>query len=255
MLCVLSPAKKLLNFDSPYPGACSKAQFLDEAMVLISLLKEKSVSQISQLMNLSDALSSLNAKRYQSFRGKEAALSCCYPAVLFFQGDVYQGLDAKSLDEMDLEFATQHVRILSGLYGLLKPLDLIEAYRLEMGTALSNPQGKNLYAYWREKITSALNADLKTMEHKELVNLASNEYFKAIDTKALDARLVNIDFKEEKNGAFKTIGIHAKRARGLMARFIIQNRLTQTRQLLAFREANYAFNEGLSNESHLVFCR
>jgi cytoplasmic iron level regulating protein YaaA (DUF328/UPF0246 family) len=201
-------------------------------------------------MSLSEKLSKLNFDRFQAFK-TPFSLDNAKQALLAFKGDVYNGINASSLSVKDLDFAQKNVRMLSGLYGVLRPLDLIQPYRLEMGTKLSNAQGNNLYDYWGSGISEVLNED----EEKLIVNLASNEYFKAIDKKLLKAQILDIVFKEKKNDTYKVIGIYAKRARGLMINYIIRNRLTDAEVLKDFSDEGYLYNQDLSSDSTWVYVR
>ncbi|HEX4843062.1 MAG TPA: peroxide stress protein YaaA [Limnobacter sp.] len=253
MIVVLSPAKSL-DYESPLSVSThTKPQFVDEASQLVDILRPMSPLQLSDLMSISDKLGVLNATRYAEwstqFTSKNAR-----QAVLAFNGDVYDGLDAKSLDEEGLAFAQQHIRILSGLYGVLRPLDLMQPYRLEMGTKLPNPAGKDLYAYWKSTVAPALNEALGKTD-PVLVNLASDEYFKSVDTKRLNARVVQPVFQDYKSGQYKVISFFAKKARGLMARYIIDNRITDVEQLKKFKAEGYAFASKESTESTWVFRR
>jgi len=201
-------------------------------------------------MSLSEKLSKLNFDRFQAFK-TPFSLDNAKQALLAFKGDVYNGINASSLSAKDLDFAQKNVRMLSGLYGVLRPLDLIQPYRLEMGTKLGNAQGKNLYDYWGSGISEVLNED----EEKLIVNLASNEYFKAIDKNILKAQILDIVFKEKKNDTYKVIGIYAKRARGLMINYIIRNRLTDAEDLKDFSDEGYLYNQELSSDSTWVYVR
>ena len=205
-------------------------------------------------MKISEKLSLLNHQRYQDFH-QPFTLDNAKQALLSFKGDVYGGIDSDHYDEDDFSFAQQHLRILSGLYGALRPLDLIQPYRLEMGAALSNPQGKNLYAFWDTQVTEQLNQDFSNESTPVLINLASNEYFKVIKPKILNARILTLSFKESKSGVYKTIGIHAKRARGLMTNFIIKNRIVEIDDIKRFELDNYRFNPSLSSEKEWAFTR
>ena len=254
MLIVISPAKTL-DYDSPLSFKKStSAYFLSDSDKLIEILKKKSAAQISHLMKISDNLGELNYRRYHSWSstpGPEKARQ----ALLAFMGDVYSGLDAKSLSEKNMVFAQGHLRILSGLYGILRPLDSMQPYRLEMGTHLETPDGKNLYQFWGEKLTLTLNEQAKLLKTKYLVNLASNEYFKVIDKKRLEPMIIAPVFKDRKNGNYKIISFYAKRARGLMARYIIQNQIQKPEELKGFCSEGYVYNETLSNTGDLVFTR
>ena len=252
MKLVISPAKSL-NYESELPtGFSSESCFLSEAKQLNGLLKKKSAKALSELMHISPKLGALNYERNQNWSlpfSSENARQAIYA----FDGDVYRGLDAYSISEEKLDILQNTVRIISGLYGLLKPLDLIQPYRLEMGTKFPVGKNKNLYEFWRKKITTALNDEL--YEDELLVNLASQEYFKAIDVKALKAPLIHVDFKEFKNGQFKTIAIFSKRARGLMTRHIVETNAKSIEDLKTFNAGRYAFDANLSTENKLVFTR
>ena len=252
MKLVISPAKSL-NYESELPtGFSSESCFLSEAKQLNGLLKKKSAKALSELMHISPKLGALNYERNQNWSlpfSSENARQAIYA----FDGDVYRGLDAYSISEEKLDILQDTVRIISGLYGLLKPLDLIQPYRLEMGTKFPVGKNKNLYEFWRKKITTALNDEMH--EDELLVNLASQEYFKAIDVKALKAPLIHVDFKEFKNGQFKTIAIFSKRARGLMTRHIVETNAKSIEDLKTFNAGRYAFDANLSTENKLVFTR
>ncbi|MDN3494087.1 peroxide stress protein YaaA [Winogradskyella bathintestinalis] len=252
MKLVLSPAKSL-DYETKLPTTqITEGRFLAEAERLNKLLKKKSAKSLSKLMHISDNLGQLNYERNQEwelpFTKKNAR-----PAIYAFNGDVYRGLDAYTIENKKLDKVEDTIRILSGLYGVLKPLDLIQPYRLEMGTKMSVGKNKNLYEFWKKKITKSLNEEL---ENDELfLNLASNEYFKAIDTKALKVPVVNVAFKEFKNGKYKIIAIFAKVARGLMARYIIDTNAKTLEDIKGFNLENYGFSEELSSENELVFTR
>lgn len=254
MLLLLSPAKSL-DFDTP-PGDVPHTQplFVPQAAELIGILKQKSPQDIASLMGLSDALAGLNVARYAAWSTKFTAKNA-KQAVLAFNGDVYDGLDARALSANDLAWAQDHVCILSGLYGVLRPLDWMQPYRLEMGTPLSNAKGKNLYEFWRAQLADYLNTRLRRDKTPVLVNLASQEYFKAVDKKALKARVVECVFEDFKGGQFKIISFYAKRARGLMARFAATQRLSLPEQLQGFDLDGYAFDRGASEIDRLVFRR
>jgi uncharacterized protein len=252
MKLVISPAKSL-NYDSELPtGFNSENCFLEEAKHLNALLKKKSPKALSDLMHISPKLSALNYNRNQQWSLPFTAENA-RQAIYAFSGDVYKGLDAYSIPEEKLDVLQHTVRIISGLYGLLKPMDLIQPYRLEMGTKFPVGKHKNLYEFWRQKVTMALNEELQGDEL--LVNLASQEYFKAIDTKVLKAPLVHIDFKEYKNGQYKTIAIFSKLARGLMTRHIVDTNAQTLNDLKTFNAERYAFDANLSTETKLVFTR
>ena len=252
MKIVLSPAKSL-DFTSPLPTShFSEAAFLKDSERLNKLLKKKSARNLSDLMKISDALGQLNFQRNQDwclpFTSQNAR-----PAAYTFNGDAYRGLDASTISENQLDDFQDTVRILSGLYGLLKPLDLIQPYRLEMGTKMAVGENKNLYEFWRKKITQTLNNEIADGEF--LLNLASNEYFKAIDLKALKAPVITAHFKDFKNGQYKMIMTFAKKARGLMTRYVIDTHANTVEQLKGFNYEGYGYSESLSNDTELTFVR
>ena len=254
MLFLLSPAKSL-DYHTPLNGQPHTAPlFVKDSKALIDVLRQQSPQQISDLMNLSDKLSALNVARYQAWSSR-ATEKNARQAALAFDGDVYGGLDARKLAADDLAWAQEHVCILSGLYGVLRPLDLMQPYRLEMGTALANPGGKNLYAFWGARISEYLNTRLRRDTSPVVINLASNEYFKAVDTKTLKAQVVDCVFQEYKAGQYKIVSFFAKRARGLMARYATVNRLTHIDQLKGFDYEGYAFEAKASTPLQLVFRR
>lgn len=259
MLMVVSPAKNL-DFDSALPTlpaqSFTQPQMLDDAKTLVKTCKTLAPSDLASLMHISDKLSILNAQRFSSFTTPFTPQNS-RQSLFAFNGDVYTGLDAKSLTEDDIQFAQTHLRILSGLYGLLRPLDLMQPYRLEMGTKLENPRGKSLYEYWGTSITEALNDALKETGDDDtvLLNLASNEYFSSVKKKLLGATIITPHFKDEKNGKYKIISFYAKKARGLMARYVIENRINTVSQLKGFDLAGYVFNEAESTATDLVFKR
>jgi cytoplasmic iron level regulating protein YaaA (DUF328/UPF0246 family) len=253
MLTLVSPAKTL-DYESPLAtDTYTQPRFTEQSQQLIETLRQLSVQDVAELMKLSDKLASLNVARYQSWEPKHTPDNA-RPAVLAFKGDVYTGLDAESFSEADFSFAQQHLRILSGLYGVLRPLDLLEPYRLEMGTRLKTASGDNLYQFWGERITAALNEELKTSDDV-VVNLASNEYFKSVQPKALNARLITPVFKDFKNGQYKIISFYAKKARGLMSRYIIQNRIDAPEAIKAFDLEGYYFSPEQSKGDTWVFLR
>ena len=229
-------------------------QFLPQSAELIEVLRPKSPQQIAELMDLSDALAALNVARYETWSPKFTATNS-KQAVLAFNGDVYDGLDAKSLSPAALDWAQQHVCILSGLYGVLRPLDRMQPYRLEMGTALANPKGKNLYAFWGTQIAEHLNQRLAKDTAPVIVNLASQEYFKAVDLKTLKARVIECVFEDYKGGQYKIISFFAKRARGLMARYATLNQVNHPDGLRAFDLDGYAYAAEASSPDRLVFRR
>lgn len=232
----------------------TQPEFINEASELVDILKEYSPRRLQNLMSINNKLANLNAERFMNWTVPFSVKNSS-PAVLTFTGQVYNGLKAEELDDKTLRYSQDHLRILSGLYGLLRPLDLMQPYRLEMGTSLKNLKSKNLYEFWGQKISDSLQNDLKTHKEKVLVNLASNEYFKALNPKALSARVINCHFREEKKGEIKFITIYGKKARGLMARFIIENRIGKAEDLKAFDSEGYYYEKALSKEDDWVFVR
>lgn len=254
MLAILSPAKTL-DYETPLKTKLnSQPIYGRESNQLIKTLRTFEPFEVASLMKISDKLADLNHKRYVEWRNKPAE-SKTRPAAFAFKGDVYQGLEAESFNDNDLKFAQRHLRILSGLYGLLRPLDVIQPYRLEMGTKLKTSKGQNLYDYWGTKLTNGLNEALKESKEGTLVNLASNEYFGAIQAKLLKGSLLNIGFKEKRNGQLKFVSFSAKKARGLMAKFIIKERLKNPDDLKNFDLEDYKFNKKLSSELDWTFSR
>jgi cytoplasmic iron level regulating protein YaaA (DUF328/UPF0246 family) len=254
MLFLLSPAKSL-DYDTPAEGVPhTLPQFVSQSAELIEVLKHKTPAQISQLMDLSDNLAALNVARYEAWRPKFSQKNS-KQAVLAFNGDVYEGLDAKSLKLKDLEWAQDHVCILSGLYGVLRPLDWMQPYRLEMGTALANSRGQNLYHFWGEGIAQHLNKQLATHKTPVVINLASQEYFKAVDRKVLNARVIECVFEDYKGGKYKVISFFAKRARGLLARYAIEKKIQNPEKLKDFKVEGYAYAASESDDNRLVFRR
>lgn len=250
MLLLLSPAKKL-DFDSPVRTRLhTQPMFVDEAAELISVLRGNSAADIAELMKLSDALAELNVARYAEWR-PTFDTQTARQAILAFNGDVYEGLRAPELSDEALEWAQEHIVMLSGLYGALRPLDLMRPYRLEMGTRLPNARGANLYAYWGSRIADYLNERGDDV----VVNLASDEYFKAVDLKTLKARVVQCVFQERKGDTWKIVSFYAKRARGLMARHIIVNRIDDPDGLKDFAAEGYAYAKDASSPDRLVFRR
>ena len=252
MKILLSPAKSL-DYKSDLPTLeTSVGCFLNEAQYLNNILKEKSPKDLSELMGISSSLGELNYQRNNSwslpFSSKNARQS-----IYAFSGDVYRGLDSYTIDNGKIDFMQNSVRIISGLYGLLKPLDLIQPYRLEMGTKMQVDKNKNLYEYWRQKITSQLNKELA--DDEPVLNLASNEYFKAIDRKVIKTDIYTANFKQLKNGEYKTIAIFSKKARGMMTRFIIDNNITDINDLRSFNYDGYLSHESLSLKKEFIFTR
>jgi cytoplasmic iron level regulating protein YaaA (DUF328/UPF0246 family) len=254
MLMVISPAKTLDYTTAPVIARHTQPQHLDDAQLLIEQLRELSPSQVADLMHLSDKLAGLNVARYGSWT-PEFTPHNAKQALLAFKGDVYTGLAAEDFSEEDFTFAQHHLRMLSGLYGVLRPLDLMQPYRLEMGTKLANPRGKDLYAFWGDRISTWLNEALEEQGDNVLLNLASNEYFSAVRRKALNARIIDVQFRDLKNGEYKIISFYAKKARGLMARYVIRERISEPQQLLDFNYQGYQYDSKLSSPDTLVYLR
>ena len=254
MLILLSPAKSLDYDTAPTTDRHTLPQFAAESAELIEVLRPYTPAQLSSLMDLSDALATLNVARYAAWSPRFSARNS-KQAVLAFNGDVYEGLDAASLKQKDLDWAQEHVGILSGLYGILRPLDWMQPYRLEMGTKLANPRGKDLYAWWGDRLAEHLNQQLVEQGSDVVVNLASQEYFKSVKRKALKARVVECVFEDWKSGQWKVISFHAKRARGLMARHAILKRAKSPKELLGFDAEGYAHDAEASTADRLVFRR
>ncbi len=253
MLTILSPSKTT----APTPVKLHQSTssiFSKETAQLIAILKKKNVSDLMSLMSISEKLADQNYHRFQNFNNKEND-DFCKAAILTFKGEVYVGLDAGGLSEDDLDFAQHHVRILSGLYGSLRPLDLIREYRLEMGTRLATSKGTNLYQFWRDKITPSIHADLQRSGNHYLINLASDEYFKSLDQKTLYAGVIQIDFFEIKNGKRTFVSFNAKKARGMMANYIIKNRINEPSPLTKFDMDGYILDSNLSTDSHYTFVK
>ena len=254
MLFLLSPAKSL-DFTTPSTVAePTRPQFLDRSAALIDVLRTKSREDIAELMGLSASLAELNVARYARWRRRFTDRNS-KPAVLAFNGDVYGGLDAASFDTADLAWAQRHLAILSGLYGVLRPLDRLQPYRLEMGTRLATPQGASLYDFWGDTLALHLNRCAAADATPVIVNLASQEYFRAADRPVLKPRVIECVFEDQKDGRFKVIGFFAKRARGLMARFAIRHRITSPQALAGFDSEGYAFDRAASAPDRLVFRR
>ena len=255
MLVVISPAKTL-DYETPAPiKKHTQPQFASRSAELIDVLMDYTPKRLAKLMSISDKLAQLNVDRYEAWQPK-ATKKNAKQALLAFKGDVYQGLDAESLKEADFEFAQEHLRMLSGLYGALRPLDLMQPYRLEMGTKLKTEHGKNLYDFWGEDITLALNKQLKKTKSQTLLNLASNEYFNAVRTDVLNAKIVAPVFKDlAKNGQHKIISFYAKKARGTMTGWIIRKRITDPKKLIKFAEDGYRYDKDSSTPEKPVFLR
>ncbi|MDY6828682.1 MAG: peroxide stress protein YaaA [Pseudomonadota bacterium] len=254
MLILLSPAKSL-DFDTQAPATkCSEPALLEGSQELVQGLRKLGPSGLKSLMSISDSLADLNAARFADWQ-PTCHLGPCKQAMFAFTGDVYQGLDATSLGKDDIDQAQDRLRILSGLYGVLRPLDLIRPYRLEMGSRYANPRGKDLYAYWGDEITEQLNTALAALGADRVVNLASNEYFRAVRPKQLAAEVISPVFKDLKNGAYKVVSFYAKRARGAMARFLIQQRVRAPEGMAAFDWAGYRYVPDVSTPAQPVFLR
>jgi hypothetical protein len=254
MLIVVSPAKSL-DYESPLATtSATKPQFMDQSELLIEQLREFSPPQVSELMGISAKLGDLNFGRYLSWKPK-ATRKNARPAVLAFTGDVYQGLQANSFSEEDFKYAQEHIRIISGLYGLLRPLDLMQPYRLEMGTKLKTERGSNLYDFWGDQITETLNKQLKKTRSDVLLNLASKEYFSAVRPKLIKAQIVSPVFRDYKSGKYKIISFFAKKARGGMSRWVIQNQIEGLAQIKDFDLDGYRYNAAASTDNKPVFLR
>ena len=254
MITLLSPAKKL-NFEPlEIPFEITRPRLAKDTHEIAGVAKQQSAADLKRLMRISDKLAELNAERFRTFdpSGRSNATK---PAGLTFDGDVYWGLEAKSMDEGTLAYAQDNLRILSGLYGLLRPMDAIQPYRLEMGTKLANPRGKSLYDFWGSRISETLEADLSGHEDRTIVNLASTEYFKAVDTDALSAPVITASFLNAKDGEARRLMYHVKFARGLMARWIMENRIDRAEGLKEFSAQGYTFDAGASTKHELVFTR
>ena len=254
MLIVISPAKTLDYETSPQTRKATQPALLDRSAQLIEAARKLEPDEIAELMGISENLAQLNHKRFMDW-GVPFDLDNAKQSVLAFKGDVYTGLDAGTMSTADLNFAQKHLRILSGLYGVLRPLDLMQPYRLEMGLKFANSGGKNLYEFWGDDITDALNAQLKTLKSEVLVNLASNEYFKSVKPKALNAEIITPIFKEMKNDSYRVISFFAKKARGQMARYAIDKRLEDVAGLKKFRVDGYRYNAAESTAREWVFTR
>lgn len=254
MLTLLSPAKTL-DYETPIPALDqTKPPLLKDSATLAGVMKTKSVAELKTMMKISDALAELNAERFKSWQLSHTPKTA-RQAFYAFRGDVYLGLDAPTLSKRDVQFAQKSVRILSGLYGVIRPLDLIRPYRLEMGRALETKRGQTLYDYWRTPVTETIANELASHKQPVIVNLASNEYFKVVDKKRLPAPIIQPVFKEKTANGYQLISFFAKKARGMMARYIIKHRIDQVEKLKSFDDEGYLFNEDLSSESQWVFTR
>ena len=254
MLMVISPAKTLDYETAPATDRHTLPRHLERSQELIGILQDKSPQEIAKLMSISDKLAALNVARFGSW-SETFTTDNAKQAVLAFKGDVYTGMQATDFSEEDFDFAQQHLRMLSGLYGVLRPLDLMQPYRLEMGTKLQNPHGKDLYSFWGDDITQCLNQDLADQDDDILLNLASQEYFGAVKPKLLKGRLIEPVFKDQKNGQYKIISFHAKKARGLMARYVIKEQLKDPDGLKDFDLNGYRYDEASSGPDQPVFLR
>lgn len=255
MIILLSPAKSLNMHIEPTISKQQQPALIEESKRLINQLRGFEKEDLQSLMSISEKIAQLNVERFQNW-SLPFSEDNAKPAIFAFQGDVYKGLDAQSLDLDSINFAENSIRILSGLYGILKPLDLIQAYRLEMGTSLENEEGKDLYAFWGNKITQQINHDLAEGEHEWVLNLASVEYFKSVKIRKLNAPVISPIFKDEKNGKYKIISFYAKHARGAMARTVVEKKLSKLHDLRDLRFHGYSFNEELTkNEKEPVFTR
>ena len=254
MLAVISPAKSL-DFSSPLPTRkSSQPQFQKESTQLIKMLRQLGPAELGQLMGISAKLADLNYQRYADWHPDFTAENA-RPAALAFAGDVYNGLQAQNYSARDFSYAQKHLRILSGLHGLLRPLDLIQPYRLEMGTRLENRRGADLYSFWGKRVTEALNAAMADSGDRFLINLASQEYFGVLQAEQLDARVIEVQFKDFKNGAYKFMSFYGKQARGLMASYIVQERVSTLKALRAFDWQGYYYSEAQSHGDRWVFLR
>lgn len=253
MIAILSPAKSL-NLDPSQIDFHSQARFEKEAFALSKILRRLKSTELMKLMDISEALATENLRRYKNFKRRHDLLNS-KQALFTFAGDVYRGIEVADFDKEDISFAQEHIRILSGMYGLLRPMDLIQAYRLEMGSSMANSKGKNLYEFWGEQITKELNNDFKKLGSEVLINVASNEYFKAVKPKKLKARIIDIQFKEYRNGKLSFLSFNAKKARGLFARYMVKNRIVLEEDLKGFNYESYGFEEKLSSERDWLFVR
>jgi uncharacterized protein len=254
MLVIVSSSKTLDFSKSPNIKSPTIPVFINESEELIGIIRQFSVSELMKLLKISKSLAEINFNRFKKWNSAKN-LSTSKIALLAFKGDVFENIKATSLTASDFEFANRHLKIISGLYGLLRPLDNILPYRLEMGTKLENEQGNNLYHFWKNKITYELNKSLVEKNHNVILNLASNEYFKVIDTPLVQKPILNISFLQKQSGTYKNIGLYSKKARGHMVNFIIKNRITKPNDLKAFCEDHYIFNSHFSNEKEWVYTR
>ena len=254
MITLLSPSKKLNFNNQDAVSVFTQCDFIESAKELVNQAKNLTAQDLKDLMKISDSLADLNKERFDNWSlpfNKDNAKQ----AILAFDGGVYSGLKAETFNQKDLDFAQDHLRILSGLYGLLKPLDLIQPYRLEMGTKFKNSKGKNLYDFWSHEVTDNLNKNIKKHDNKTILNCSSNEYFNVINQKNLNGNILNTVFKEYRDGELKFISFNAKKARGLLTKFVINNKITSNNDLKDFNLENYKFDMSLSDESTFVFTR
>ena len=254
MLTILGPAKTIDTSPHGITEQFSFPQYIDQAEELVEQLQCYSVSELKNLMKVSDKLATLNFERYAQWRTSYTATEG-QQAILAFSGEVFNGLQTRSLSEEDLLFAQEHIRLLSGLYGVLRPLDLILPYRLEMGTRMPNHRGRNLYEFWNKIISDKIAEETSLQDSKVLINLASNEYFKSIEPRSFPYKIITPVFKESDGSGFRNVTIYAKKARGMMLRFIIKNRINDPEYIRAFNEERYYFNNDLSQQNEWVFCR
>ncbi|MFP4556157.1 MAG: peroxide stress protein YaaA [Bacteroidales bacterium] len=254
MIVILSPSKTLEKIDAKVEPKGTQPQFIDKSKELVERLRKLNVNDIEELMSVSPKLARLNFERFLKWQTPFTQKNST-PALLFFKGDVYEGISADDYTNDDFKFAQEHVRILSGLYGVLRPLDLMQPYRLEMGTKIEVGSNVNLYEFWKEELTKHFNKLLKDDAESTLVNLASNEYSKALNLKKIDGNVITPIFKEQKGNTYKTVAIHAKRARGVMTRFIVKNRIEKVEHLKSFTEEGYVFSPEQSKENDWVFIR
>ena len=254
MITIISPAKKLNNRINRQVSSHTVPQFLEDSRELVGKLRDFSPDDIRKLMDVSRNIAEVNYERFARWHTPFTPENA-HPALFLFNGQVYQGLGAQDLEDDDLDFAQQHLRILSGLYGLLRPLDLIQPYRLEMGTRLPNSRGGDLYAYWAGQLTQALNASLRQHPSKILLNLASNEYFKALNKDKVEGKIITPVFKEKKGNHYRTVAVYAKKARGLMSRFILRNRIDEPEAIQSFEEEGYLYSPQHSTQTQWVFIR
>jgi len=253
MIVLLSPAKTL-DYSESTLGTHTEPRLLKDSSKLVKVLKKKTVDDIKQLMKVSDNIANLNVARYKEFKTPFTTTNA-KQSVLAFKGDVYQGLEADTFDEADHEFAQAHLRILSGLYGILRPMDLMQPYRLEMGTKLKNGSFKNLYEFWDNRITKLINKDLKETDGDAIINLASKEYFHSVKTDELKGKLIHIHFREQRGDKYKVIAFNAKKARGAMSKQIVKYKIVDPEHLKSLEVNGYIFNEAMSDESNYTFIK